>query len=74
MWQCVTNGNKRGADWPLMITLVGSPLFKGDGAQFASAVIDYLPAKGIKWGRYISAANNLLPTLLDKEIPLAFIH
>lgn len=70
MWQCVTNGNKRGADWPLVITLVGSPLFIGDGAQFASAVIDDPPARGIKWGRYISAAESLLPTLPDKEIPL----
>lgn len=74
MWQCVTNGNKRGANRLLAITLVGSPLFIGDGAQFASAVIDDPPAKGIKWGCYISAAENLLPTLLDKEIPLAFIH
>ncbi len=70
MWQCVTNGNKRGADWPLMITLVGSPLFTGDGAQFASAVIDDLPAEGIKWGCYISAAENLPPTPPDKEPPL----
>lgn len=74
MWQCVTNENKRGADWPLVITLVGSPLFTGDSAQSTSAVIDDLPEKGIKWGRHISAAENLLPTLPDKEIPLAFIH
>lgn len=74
MWQCVTNGNKRGTDWPLVITLVGSPLFTGDSAQSTSAVIDDLPEKGIKWGRYISAAENLLPTLLHKESPLAFIH
>ncbi|WP_421259403.1 hypothetical protein [Aeromonas sp. 602826] len=33
-------------------------------------MIDDLPEKGIKWGRYISAANNLLPTLPDKESPL----
>jgi hypothetical protein len=70
----VTNGNKTGTDWPLVITLVGSPLFTGDSAQSTSAVIDDLPGKGIKWGRYISAAENLLPTLPDKEIPLAFIH
>ncbi len=70
MWQCVTNGNKRGADWPLMITLVGSPLFTGDGAQSTSAVIDDLPAEGIKWGCYISAAENLPPTPPDKEPPL----
>ncbi|WP_421249659.1 hypothetical protein [Aeromonas sp. 603359] len=53
-----------------MITLVGSPLFTGDGAQFASAVIDDLPAEGIKWGCYISAAENLPPTPPDKEPPL----
>ena len=70
MWQCVTNGNKRGADWPLMITLAGLPLFIGDGAQSTSAVIDDLPEKGIKWGHYISAAENLQPTLPDKEPPL----
>ncbi len=70
MWQCVTNGNKTGTDWPLVITLVGSPLFTGDSAQSTSAVIDDLPEKGIKWGRYISAAENLLPTLLHKESPL----
>ncbi|MCJ8215260.1 hypothetical protein [Aeromonas veronii] len=33
-------------------------------------MIDDLPAKGIKWGCYISAAENLLPTLPDKELPL----
>ena len=70
MWQCVTNGNKRGADWPLVISLAGSPLFIGDGAQSTSAVIDDLPEKGIKWGHYISAAENLQPTLPDKEPPL----
>lgn len=70
MWQCVTNGNKRGADWPLVISFVGSPLFIGDGAQSTSAVIDDLPEKGIKWGHYISAAENLQPTLPDKEPPL----
>ncbi len=70
MWQCVTNGNKRGADWPLVITLVGSPLFTGDGAQSTSAVIDDPPAKGIKWGLYISAAENLPPTPPDQEPPL----
>ncbi|WP_429088440.1 hypothetical protein [Aeromonas allosaccharophila] len=66
----MTNGNKRGADWPLVITLAGSPLFIGDGAQSTSAVIDDLPEKGIKWGHYISAAENLQPTLPDKEPPL----
>ncbi|MFW2329596.1 MULTISPECIES: hypothetical protein [Aeromonas] len=66
----MTNGNKRGADWPLVISLVGSPLFIGDGAQSTSAVIDDLPEKGIKWGHYISAAENLQPTLPDKEPPL----
>lgn len=53
-----------------MITLAGSPLFIGDGAQSTSAVIDDLPEKGIKWGHYISAAENLQPTLPDKELPL----
>ncbi|WP_322863325.1 hypothetical protein [Aeromonas allosaccharophila] len=53
-----------------MITLAGSPLFIGDGAQSTSAVIDDLPEKGIKWGHYISAAENLQPTLPDKEPPL----
>ncbi|WP_231554851.1 hypothetical protein [Aeromonas allosaccharophila] len=66
----MTNGNKRGADWPLVISLVGSPLFIGDGAQSTSAVIDDLPEKGIKWGHYISAAENLQPTIPDKEPPL----
>ncbi|WP_252353664.1 hypothetical protein [Aeromonas jandaei] len=66
----MTNGNKRGADWPLVISLVGSPLFTGDGAQSTSAVIDDLPAEGIKWGCYISAANNLPPTPPDQEPPL----
>ncbi|WDO02483.1 hypothetical protein C3Y05_002315 [Aeromonas allosaccharophila] len=66
----MTNGNKRGADWPLVISFVSSPLFIGDGAQSTFAVIDDLPEKGIKWGHYISAAENLQPTLPDKEPPL----
>ena len=53
-----------------MITLAGLPLFIGDGAQSTSAVIDDLPEKGIKWGHYISAAENLQPTLPDKKPPL----
>ncbi len=66
---CDKRKQKR-AKWPLAISLVGLPLFIGDGAQSTSAVIDDPPEKGIKWGRYISAAENLLPTLPDKEIPL----
>ncbi|MFQ1744176.1 hypothetical protein [Aeromonas sp. 603079] len=42
----------------------------GNSAKSTSAVIDDPPAKGIKWGRHISAAENLLPTLPDKESPL----
>ncbi|WP_239693541.1 hypothetical protein [Aeromonas allosaccharophila] len=53
-----------------MITSVGSPLVTGDNAQSTSAVIDDPPEKGIKWGRCISAAESLLPTLPDKESPL----
>ncbi|HHQ4761700.1 TPA: hypothetical protein ACSP8C_002075 [Aeromonas veronii] len=50
--------------------MLTGPLFMGNSAKSTSAVIDDLPAKGIKWGRYIFAAESLLPTLPDKEIPL----
>ncbi len=74
VWQCVTNGNSRGARRPFWSPLLTGPLFMGNSAKSTSAVIDDPLVKGIKWGRYMSAAENLLPTLLHKESPLAFIH
>lgn len=70
---CDKRKQKRGRQ-PLWSPLLTGPLFMGNSAKSTSAVIDDLPEKGIKWGRHISAAENLLPTLLHKESPLAFIH